>query len=237
MGRFTSYIKGESQLNLGPVFQRVWEEFIDDCSKENDGHGYVGIKFELIKGNRSNVFYICCRPELDASATTTLAIIENIDETKLLFRTVAADEWTTVDNESLFVKCLGSLVASGSSNSRLIQLMQALNSRPMYEGILVTGEPYEIASDSIRVLVPNQECRQILDQANLGVENYECDVNNATINASVAYPPTMRVVNPAYSYRFFTFQGFLFEVLQQPHVVQQSNTISFRVRLKYNMRM
>lgn len=232
MGRFTSYIKGTSPLVLAPLFQQIWDEFIVDCRQN-----YAGIKFELIKGNRSNIFYICCRPELDASATTTLAIVENVDETKILFRTVAADEWIKVDNEILFVKCLGSLVANGSSNSRLIQLMQELNNRPMYEGILVTGEPYEIASDSIRVLIPNQECRNILERANLGENEYVCDVNNVNINVGVAYPPTLHVVNPAYSYRFFTFQGFLFEVLQQPHVVQPPITISFQIKLKYNMRM
>jgi len=107
----------------------------------------------------------------------------------------------------------------------------------MYEGILVTGEPYEIASDSIRVLIPNQECRNILKRANLGENEYVCDVNNVNINVGVAYPPTLHVVNPAYSYRFFTFQGFLFEVLQQPYVVQQPITISFQIKLKYNMRM
>lgn len=232
MGRFTSYIKGTSQLVLTPLFQQIWDEFVADCNKD-----YAGIKFELIKGNRSNVFYICCRPELDASVTTTLAIVENIDETKLLFRTVMADEWTTVENEPLFVKCLGSLVANGSSNSRLIQLMQELNNRPIYEGILVTGEPYEITSNSIRVLIPNQECRNILEQANLGEIEYEYNVTDVNINTQPAYPLTMHVVNPTYRYRFFTFQGFLFEILEQPHITQPPNSISFRVKLKYNMRM
>lgn len=233
MGKFTSYITGQTSVLLPSQFQSDWNEFVLDCETN-----FAGIKFELVKSNRVNTSLICCRPILDASATTTLAIIENTASTSLRFRTVNADDWTNVSDSTTFVSCLGALVENGSQNSRMITLMQGLNNTPLYEGILVTGEPYEIKSDSIRVSISNQECRNILDKANNGNTIYEYDVRNASIITTPSYPQTSTTLPPNYQCRFFTLQGFLFEVIVQPTSSPNNlNLINFKIKFRNNMRM
>ena len=231
-------MQGVEEIALPGAFNAEWQEFLDDCEDV-----FKDLKFELVKSNRPNTFIICCRPELDAGATTSLALIQIISANVLMFKTVDAEEWSKVEDVATFSSCLGALVAKKSQNGRLLELLQSLSHRPKYEGIFVVGDPYEINQNCLRVFLSESQCRDLLKEINentrfcIDLTDHEYEVKNVEINVEYSSPETRKTYDDRIKYKYFTFQGFLFEPSSQPFSQNANKLLSFKLKYKRNMRM
>ena len=238
MGKYKNLMQGVEEITLPGAFNAEWQEFLDDCEEV-----FNDLRFELVKSNRPNTFIICCRPELDAGATTSLALIQIVSDNMLLFRTVDAEDWSKVDDVATFSSFLGALVAKKSQNGRLLELLQTLSHRPKYEGVFVVGDPYEINQDSLRVFLSETQCRELLKEINentrlcVDLTGHEYEVKNVEINDDYSYPITRKNYDGRIRYKYFTFQGFLFEPSLQPFCQNIDGLLSFKLKYKRNMRM
>lgn len=233
MGKYTKYLTNQSSLLLPYDYQKEWNEFSGDCR-----NSFNGVDIELLPSNRPNTFLICAEPELDASATTTFAIIEVTSDTQLKYRTVDGNDWIVINNVNSFVACLASLFTPGSKNSRMLELMNDLNQSDRYEGILVTDQPYEIDSNSLGIILDRTQCKSLLNYAKTPSPNQNVYIiNNAQINNQFFFPKTQTAYNPSIKYNYMTFQGYLFKPDNHTFVVNQDGTINFQVIFLRKMRM
>lgn len=214
-------------LDLPVQYREAWTEFIAYCKLK-----YSYLFFEKIPSRNIGIFLIGCRPIKDASVTTTLAMVKLHEETSIYFKTIDDDDWSIVDGKMSFARYLTNLLRT-PSNQVQFRLMEALNNKECFDGFLCEYEPYDITTKSIKFEITSTESDKLFSLANENKVNEISQEVTASIIPNL-YPSTLTAYT-GLRYRYFTFQGFLFE----PQEIKDigDNHLSFKGKFLRNMRM